>query len=248
MEKEAFPEFELQALQGFLYRIIESQEVVATRSLVSDLAKQELLESLLESYSKPSPPIFPSGRHYLFSTPFRYPPLKYGSRFGTRLEPSLFYGGLAPSTVLAECAYYRFVFWQDMNPPPPKAIEAQHTLFCAAYQSQRGVLLNASPFGELQDKLCHPSDYSYTQSMGAHLRERGVGCFLYTSARDPERGTNIGIFDPEVLQGDSPRSTSDWSSRTDESSVEFYSIRSRERAKFQKVQFSSAEGDLPRPA
>lgn len=243
-----FPPFEFEALEGLLFRMIESQEIVATRSLVSDLAKQELLESMLDAYSKPSPSSYPQHRHYLLSTPFRYPPLKYGSRFGTRLYPSLFYGGLSTSTVLAECAYYRFVFWQDMATPPPKPIEAGHTLFSAAYRAEHGVKLNEAPFDAVQDKLCHPSDYGYTQALGAHLREAGTTCIVYTSARDPEGGTNIGIFVPEALPDKAPRSMSRWSSRTDEGSVLLFSIRARERASFGIEQFCLENGALPRPA
>lgn len=243
----SFPAFEFEALEGLLVRIIESQDLVATRSLVSDLGKQELLESMLDAYSKPSPSSYPAHRHYLLSTPFRYPPLKYGSRFGTRLYPSLFYGALSQPTVLAECAYYRFVFWHDMVSPPPKPIESEHTLFCAAYRAEHGVRLNEAPFDGVQDKLRHPSDYGYTQALGAHLREAGATCILYTSARDPQEGTNIGIFVPEVLQGQAPQSTRSWTSRTDSESVLFFSIRTRERASF-GIEAFFEQGALPRPA
>jgi hypothetical protein len=44
--------------------------------------------------------------------------VKHGSRFGTRSAPSLFYGALKTATVLAEAAYYRFLFWYGMVTPP----------------------------------------------------------------------------------------------------------------------------------
>lgn len=90
---------------GTLYRLVESQEQVATSRLVDgDLDKQAVLEAFLEP-SKP--PRIPGTEHldYLLATPWRYPPLTYGSRFGRRHERSLYYGGLSEQTTLAESAY-----------------------------------------------------------------------------------------------------------------------------------------------
>lgn len=93
-------------LAGTLRRLVESQEQVATSQLVASLDRQAVLEDLLE---QTKPPLRPGAEtlHYLLSTPFRYPPLRWGSRFGARSEPSLFYGSLETVTVLWEAAYYR---------------------------------------------------------------------------------------------------------------------------------------------
>ena len=72
---------------------MESQEQVATNRLVATLAEQDLLESMLEA-SKPPLPKGTARLDYLLATPFRYPPLPHGSRFGGRHEPSLFYAGV----------------------------------------------------------------------------------------------------------------------------------------------------------
>lgn len=97
-------------LSGQLLRLVESQEQVATNQLVSSLDRQAVLEDLLET-TKPHLRPGTERLDYLLATPFRYPPLKHGSRFGTRSAPSLFYGALKTGTVLAEAAYYRFLFW-----------------------------------------------------------------------------------------------------------------------------------------
>lgn len=68
-----------------VYRMVESQEKVATMTLVDTL--DELIEETKPSIRHQKP------RHYLIQTPFRYPPLKHGSRFGSRFEPSIFYAG-----------------------------------------------------------------------------------------------------------------------------------------------------------
>ena len=67
-------------LSGTLWRMVESQEEIATNALVDTLEEQAALEYLLDA-TKPRR----SGLddlHYLLATPFRYPPLRHGSRFG----------------------------------------------------------------------------------------------------------------------------------------------------------------------
>lgn len=246
MTEFSFPEFEPLLMQGRLHRMVESQEVVATRSIVSDLAKQALLESMLDRYSKPTPPNYPAKRHYLFSTPFRYPPLPYGSRFGDRHSPSLFYGSKGESTVLAESAYYRLVFWHDMATPPPEPIEARHTMFEAAFRSSRGVDLSLAPFD--QERLRDRSDYRYTQALGAHLRELQIGCFQYVSARDPKKGRNVAIFEAEVLMGEGPLHSAPWTSQVDGQRVNFVSIREQKDASYCLEEFCLSDGKLPAPA
>lgn len=108
----------IRPLQGRLVRLVESQEQVATLQLVDTLEEQALLEELLES-SKPPVPADAEPLHYLLKTPFRYPPLRWGSRFGRRHEPSLFYAALKLETAMAESAYYRCVLWSGMAVPPP---------------------------------------------------------------------------------------------------------------------------------
>ena len=111
-------------LRGTLVRLIENQEQVATQGLVDTLAEQALLEELLERSKPPRPP-GTERLHYLLATPFRYPPLRHGSRFGAREDPSLFYGSRQLPGALAEGAYYRFVFFHGMTTPPRSAQTAR---------------------------------------------------------------------------------------------------------------------------
>src|SRR5215510_6980065 len=99
---------ELHSLEIVSWRAVEAQHQVSTRKLVDTAAEQELLEELIESAK---PPDVTGGRvHYLLSTPFRYPPLRHGSRFGTRHERGIWYGATSLRTLFAEVAYYRLVF------------------------------------------------------------------------------------------------------------------------------------------
>ena len=126
MTTSRFPATTFGSFCGEVVRIVESQEQVATTRIVGNLAEQDLLEHMLED-SKPGS--IDPGLHYLLSTPFRYPPLRHGSRFGSTLEPSLFYASMDLRTCLQECAYYRFIFWYDMASPPPNPVTTQHTVF-----------------------------------------------------------------------------------------------------------------------
>ena len=94
--------------------------------------------------------------HYLLSTPFRYPPLRHGSRFGSSFEPSLLYASRSSDTVLAEAAYYRLVFWQGMAVAPASGLTTQHTLFGGRFKTERGLRLQKPPFDSFRSLLAHP--------------------------------------------------------------------------------------------
>ncbi len=189
-------------LSGTLHRLVESQGQIATRELVSgDLQKQQVLEELLEP-SKP--PVLPGTEHldYLLATPWRYPPLLYGSRYGRYTEPSLFYGGIGVATTLAESAYYRWVFYFDMA-EPVQLLSSQHTLFEAEYLVSKGVRLHDAKFEAVQGRLTDRSNYQFTQHLGSVLRAAGIEAFEFPSARDPEHGNNVALLVPTALSSSS---------------------------------------------
>lgn len=234
-------------LGGALHRIVESQEQIATRELVEgDLDAQALLERLVER-SKPSRPPGTDALHYLLATPWRYPPLRHGSRFGTRHEPSLFYGGGSVATTLAEAAYYRLVFLTDMA-TPPATLDSQHTLFGARYRTERGLKLQRPPFDAWHATLAHPSEYAPTQALGRALREAGVEAFEFASARDPDGGHNVALLTPAALASRRPIDPHGWFCTTTIERVTF----SRRLPPSEVHHFPAAsfhvDGALPRPA
>lgn len=233
-------------LEGDLVRLVESQEQVATNRLVDTLEEQALLESLLEA-AKPALPKAAGGLHYLLATPFRYPPLRHGSRFGGRFEPSLFYGALTTPTVLAESAYYRLVFWHGMAVAPSSPLTTQHTLFGARWQCTRGLRLHAAPFDRWRELLVDPADYRATQQLGSAMRAAGIEAFEYLSARDPGRGFNVALFGPASLASRRPTFTQAWLAETGASGVRFYGAEERVLQRFSLEQFLVA-GRLPMPA
>jgi hypothetical protein len=233
------------ALHGDIHRLVESQEQVATRSLVRTLAEQALLEDLIES-SKPPLRAASGPLHYLLATPFRYPPLAWGSRFGRRFEPSLFYGARSVDTVLAESAYYRFVFWCGMATPPPAPLDTRHTLFRAGVSTRQGLQLQHSPFDDWQTLLRHPADYAATQALGTALRDAGIEAFEYRSARDPRGGINLALFTPRAFAANTAVVLDEWLCITGADRVSYYSRHGGGIREYGRDHFT-VNGDLPMP-
>jgi hypothetical protein len=234
------------ALKGEVLRLVESQEQVATNLLVSSLDRQAVLEEMLEE-TKPPRRRGTERLHYLLATPFRYPPLRHGSRFGRRHEPSLFYGALSERTVLAEAAYYRFVFWYGMAIPPPRKLDTQHTLFGARYQSSNGLRLHQPPFDDHAAVLRHPADYGATQALGTMMREGGIELFEYVSARDAGSGCNLALYTARAFTRTQPTRQDAWLCQLSAGHVRFLKPRDGTLHDFPLEPFLF-EGHLPSPA
>ena len=232
---------------GTLTRLVESQEQVATAKLVQgDLDKQAVLETMLEP-TKPARRPGTENLDYLLSTPWRYPPLKYGSRYGRRFEPSLFYGALGTGTCLAEGAYYRWVFFTDMQ-QPPDSIRSQHTLYQAQYRSEKGLRLQHVPFDQYRAILTHKSNYECSQTLGTQLRNAGIEVFEYPSARDIDGGNNVALFTPAALNSTHAEKQRAWLCTTSAQEVVF-SYRGRPTQVHRYSISDYIENDqLPKPA
>ncbi|MCA0901393.1 RES family NAD+ phosphorylase [Microbulbifer agarilyticus] len=250
-------------LLGRLYRIIESQEEVATRSLVDSLQKQEILENLLEQ-SKPVRLPGSEQLHYLLATPFRYPPLPWGSRFGGIAESGIFYGSKTIDTVLIEAAYYRLLFINDMVEAPMAPVTSFHQIFSAKYCADPGVRLQAETWRHHWPQLTHHSQYSFCQTLGAQLRESNVQGVEAFSARAlmagicelPQtgggaggEGINVALFDPAALLPRAPTIEAEVTAETTTDGVSFLvkSGNSVRTTTFNKSVFL-ASGTLPLPA
>ncbi|MEC5397196.1 RES family NAD+ phosphorylase [Uliginosibacterium sp. H1] len=231
-------------LGGTAWRLVESQEQIATNRLVANLAEQALLEQMLET-SKPRAPVDTARLHYLLATPFRYPPLPWGSRFGGRTEPGLFYASRSVGTVLAESAYYRYLFLAGMSVAPAGALTTQHTLFSLTLRSEKGLRLQAPPFDAWRVQLTDPADYRSSRALGSAMRAAGIEAFEFESARDPEHGTNLALFTPLALAHDRPDLTQQWLCETTPATVRYYHQPSASLWQFDAVHFM-VEGRLPR--
>ena len=234
-------------LTGALYRLVESQEQVATLGYVDTLDEQAMLEEMLE-HTKPVYKEDLTAYHYLLSTPFRYPPLKWGSRFGGLHEPSIFYGGSSVHVTLAESAYYRFVFWNSMAGLPIKnQIRSEHSLFSVDYQSQHGVSLHQPPFDKYEYEISSPTQYTQSQQLGSAMRASAVEAFVYPSARDPQKGTCVGLFTARAFRHKQPKNMSQWLCETAANEVLFKQLGSNAITSF-KLEAFLADAKFPMPA
>lgn len=238
---------QIRPVAGTLYRLVESQEQVATLGYVDTLEEQALLEAMLED-GKPPCPDDASQLHYLLKTPFRYPPLKWGSRFGRRHEPSLFYAGLAIEPTLAEAAYYRFVFWYSMDGEPVSdRIRTEHTLFSARYRTERGIRLHAPPFDRFEASLRHPADYTESQASGTAMRDAGVEAFEYRSARDADAGLCVALFTAKAFASKRPLRANQWLCELGADEVSFKKVGTHSVTTHALATFLH-NGELPMPA
>ncbi len=192
---------ELRALRRPLrsdaWRVVETQEVAATAAITGSSAEQSRLEELLEDAK---PPLAEDllGLSYLLFTPFRYPPLPYGSRFGSEFERGILYGATALETAFAESAVYLWLFRAGPTELGPlDVIRDQRSSYRVPVATQRGVDLGDSAFAALRPALTRRDDWSAPQRFGSAAREADVQVIWYPSCRFP--GTNLAVLDPAAL-------------------------------------------------
>jgi hypothetical protein len=211
-------ESHIRLLSVEAWRAVESQHQIATRKLVQSDAEQKLLEELIDSVK---PPDRSRGSiHYLLFTPFRYPPLPHGSRFGTRTEPRIWYGSETAETVFAEVAYYRLLFIEGST-AELEPLQTDLTSFRIVIRTARGVDLSLAPFDRFADVIASPVSYEATQALGREMREAGVHATRYPSARDRDSGINVAAFEPIVFGRRQPKSLETWHCTATRELVEF---------------------------
>lgn len=237
----------LRRLEGDAFRVVEGQHRISTRKLVDTDAEQALLEELIEG-AKPPPPAGTGRLHYLLSTPFRYPPLRHGTRYGARSERGLWYGSETVETAFAEVAYYRLVFLEgtaaDLEP-----LEVELTSFRVHVRTEKGVDLTAPPFDAHRRTLASPTRYDATQRLGHEMRAAGVEAFRAPSARDRGGGTNVALFTPAAFASRTPRDLAGWYCIATHAGVE---VRKRTFGRREVLAFPREDylvrGALPSPA
>ena len=236
----------IASMMATIHRVVEDQEDAATLSLVNNIEEQGVLEDLLEQ-SKPKKQEGCEALHYLLITPFRYPPLQYGSRFGSNFEPSLLYGSLNISTALAETAYYRFVYLSGMKEAYAKPILMTYSSYTASIRTDRSVFLDKKPFNSFEEIMTSPDNYSDTQKLGDSMRHASVEAFQYISARDPEQGKNIALFTPKTFQSKKPIHIERWICNITHEEIGFVSNDKQRRLRFDKRLFL-VDGKIPAPS
>ena len=228
-------------------RAVEDQHVNSTRRLVDSDEEQALLEALIDG-AKPPFPALPrlSSLHYLLATPFRHPPLRHGSRFGTRQEPGIFYAGEGRAVLFAEKAYYAYLLLAGTT-ANIEPLTRTLTLFSVSIASSKSADLTRPPFAEFTDAISSPSSYAASQPLGHALREAGVEICRYRSARDPLGGKNFALFLP-AFAVKKPLRSERWISVATRERVEFKPglTTAGDRVSFARDRFE-IDGSLPTP-
>lgn len=190
--------------RGSVWRMVEAQHIASTMKIVDSQAEQDLLETLLES-SKPARPATAEALDYLLATPFRYGPLRGGSRFRSLTDPGVFYGAESVRTASAELGYWRWKFLKDAV-DLEKLEPVAHTAFRADV-STLAVDLRQPPFSADAAAWLHPTDYSATQAFARVAREANLGGIVYQSVRDPHPAWCMALLTPQAFAKPKPHPT-----------------------------------------
>lgn len=186
---------------GTVWRMVEAQHTASTMKIVDNSEEQDLLETLLEG-SKPAQSDSALALDYLLATPFRYYPLRGGSRFRGVTDPGVFYGAESARTASAELGYCRWKFLKDavdLDRLEPVA----HTAFSAQVSTQL-IDLRQATFSANAAGWTHPSDYTATQAMAQVARLAQVGTIQYQSVRDPNPAWCMAVLAPQAFAKQKP--------------------------------------------
>lgn len=187
-------------LQQDAWRVVEDQHNSATRKLVDSLEEHDILEDIIEQVKPKLPEKNRNlNLHYLLATPFRYPPLQHGSRFGKVFEPSLWYGSIELITAFAETAYYRILFLTHTT-AKLNMVQTKLSAFPVVIKTNKGIDLSIKPFNKFTKLISSKTNYYHSQALGSVMRAQGVEAFLYYSARDTKQRLNIALFTPMAFK------------------------------------------------
>lgn len=203
------------ALSGALLRIVDHHGESGTADLVDGLLEQARLEQLIEGVKPPIPSDWPeaeAGRplptNLLLLTPFRYPPLPSGSRFGRVHQRHLLYGARGLETALAERASHALRLLEGSPLPAGARIKRQQTAFAVEISAERGLALQQMA-PEALAAITDPCSYAASQRCGDAMRERSVQAFEVPSARSPQTAPVVGVLTPYAFTS-TPFDFQDW--------------------------------------
>ncbi|MDH3693403.1 MAG: RES family NAD+ phosphorylase [Gammaproteobacteria bacterium] len=230
------------------WRSVEAQHQISTRRLVDSAEEHEVLEELLEQY-KPTILADAAKLHYLLATPFRYPPLRHGSRFGSRFERGIWYGAEDLKTTFAEVAYYRLLFNHGSD-ADLGLLQVQLSVFKASILTPKGLDFTRRVFKNIWDTISSKHDYTQTQALGKDMRENNVAVFRYYSARSLDKGKCVGVIQPSAFKSKKPSTASTWFCSADRNQVDFKrsSVFGKDETFAYPINQFTVDGHLPNPA
>jgi hypothetical protein len=242
----------LTPLSGAVHRITDRQGQSGTADLVDGLREQARLEQLIEAVKPPMPsdgPEAAEGRampsHRLLLTPFRYPPLQSGSRFGRVHQRHLFYGARSLDTALAERAFQALRQLEGSPLPSGARLQRQQTAFAVEIGTERGLVLQQHLSPEALAEIRDPSSYGASQRCGDAMRDRRVKAFETASARSPQTAAIVGVLTPYAFCS-TPFDLQDWTLEIGAEGVTAVCFGGGLSAQFSREQFL-VDGRWPSP-
>lgn len=174
--------FETRSYRGRPWRAVEAQHQIATRRLTTSLARQQLLEQMLDTQSKAPVPAAAAHLHYLAATPYRFRP-RHASRFRAPGARGIWYGAGELSVAVTEAGYWRWQFWRQSpaSKRPDNAILL--TAIRGRINTQALVDLTAPPLNADRAKWLENPPYPQTTALGAAAAKAGVQVIRYESLR-----------------------------------------------------------------
>lgn len=213
---------EARGYRGAVWRVVEAQHRVSTMRITETLDEQALIERLVEE-SKPVVPEPARRLHFLLSTPFRYRPSPYGSRFrraGQR--EGVFYAAEHVETAMAEVAFYRFLIRRDA----PDALAPRHaielTAFSVACATQRAIDLTVAPLVNARASWTAPHDYAACHALADAARAASIAILRYESVRDRHDRANVAVMNPEAFAEPAPQLFESWSMLPDATTIRLW--------------------------
>lgn len=135
---------------------------------------------------------------YLLSTPFRYSPYPFNSRFrraGT--TEGVFYAAENEETAVAEKVFYRLLFYLESPATPWPTNPGEYTAFATEFATTRAIDLTRPPL--VRDHWTHLTDYTACLSLADAIRSAGLEAIRYQSVRDPLSRANVALLTCKIF-------------------------------------------------
>ena len=180
---------------GHAWRFVESQSFISTLKITDTLEEQRILEETIERF-KPSIPARCRHLDFLLSTPFRYKPYPYGSRFrrsGSSL--GVFYCSENEETAAAEMAFYRLMFFSQSPSTPWPGNALTFTSFSVEIGTDRSIDTTRPELSLHRARWIEPIDYTACQALADEARCWNIDVIIFESVRDPDRKLNLAVLE-----------------------------------------------------
>lgn len=192
------------------WRLVEAQNQLSTRKLVSDLEEYDLLEHELEA-TKPPIPKECIGLDFLLFSPFRYEPYPKASRFrDTGISPGVYYAAEDPITAVYEMVFYSLKTFSAAPDAGLPSVLLEKSAITVGIETASHLDLTTPPYVEHSEGWTNPKDYSACIGLAHVAVKNNVGVIRYESVRDPNKRANLAIFDPLAFCSKTPKQEGTW--------------------------------------